>query len=376
MMQSRAQRHVPFAWPDIQDEDIAAVAAAVRDIGRADNRWIERFEERLSQITDSRHAIGVNSGTAALELALRALGIGPGDEVILAALGYVASANAICNAGAIPVFLDIESTGLNMDPDAIEAAVTPATRALLVTHLFGIPAAIDRIMATANRLGLTVIEDACQALGTTSGGRAAGAIGRIGAFSFSSTKPTTAGEGGAVVTNDPALAQRLRILRNQGRDPMQNDYVAVGSSARMTELAAALGWSQLGRLPSSLATRRYFAERYRAALRGSARIVLPEWNETAVVAWFGFPVRLAGVDAAARDRILDALTEAGIEARAYFQPLHTCLAHRDRPQAGNLAHCESAGRELLTLPLHGGMSQADVDRVAEMLMDALRCRHR
>lgn len=369
-MNARRRQHwrIPFSQPDIREMDVAAVREALLVTGPGSSHWLDRFESRLARHTGTRHAVGVSSGTAGLELALRALDIGPGDEVVLAALGYVATANAVCHTGATPVFVDSDETTLAIDPHALAAAMTPATRAVVVTHLFGLPAAMPAIMTTASRHGAAVVEDACQALGTRLAGEAAGSLGRLGVFSFSATKPVTAGEGGAVITGDPILADRVQRLRNHARDPDRADYTEIGLSARLAEPAAALAWAQLERLPESVLVRQQVADRYHDALGNCRELRLPAVSAGARISWFGYPLRLKE---AQRDPVLAALNDAGIEARAYFQPLHQYKAHRGHPRVGELAVAEAAGRELLTLPLHAGLTAAHVDTIVAALRGAL-----
>lgn len=241
---------VPLSEPDITDSEIDAVTRVLRGTRLSLGPELQRFEEAVAQRAGTTHAVAVSSGTAGLHLCVRALGIGPGDEVIVPSFTFIAAANAARFEGAIPVFVDIDPDTLNVDPACVEAAITPRTRAILAVHTFGLPARMDAILAIAQRNGLPVIEDACEAIGAEIAGRPAGSFGRAAVFAFYPNKQITTGEGGVVVTNDAELAAMVRALRNQGRFETDawHQHSIVGFNYRLSDISAALGRAQVQRL--------------------------------------------------------------------------------------------------------------------------------
>ena len=366
-------RHIPLSGPDITEREIAAVTAVLRTPRLSMGPEVEAFEKRLAQRVGVAQAVAVNSGTSALHLAMLAAGIGPGDEVVTSPFSFVASANSILFVGAKPVFVDIEPATLDMDAGRVEAAITERTKALLAVHVFGLPCDMTAVMAIARRRKLTVIEDACESLGAAWGGRAAGAFGQSAAFGFYPNKQITTGEGGALVTDDAAVAAVARSLRNQGRGP-HGYWLAhqrIGYNYRLDELSAALGRVQLERLDEILARRAAVAEWYRTRLAAVPGVETLRDVPGATRSWFVFVVRLA--ETADRDAVMAALRAEGVECQAYFPPIHLQPPYVERFgfRPGAFPLTEEASRRMLALPFRTGMPEEDVAYVCERLATAL-----
>lgn len=367
---------IPLARPDIGAEEIAAVAEVLRSGRLSMGPEVAAFEAALAAYTGAPYAAAVSSGTAGLHLALLALGIGPGDEVITTPLSFVASANVILHAGASPVFVDVDPHTLNLDPALIEAAITPRTRAILVVHLYGRPASMGPILELAARHGLRVVEDACEALGARSGGRCAGTLGDVGVYAFYANKQITTAEGGMVVGADPAIDRQIRALRNQGRDGSGwADQALLGYNCRLSELHAALGRVQLERIEALLARREAIARRYTQILADLPRLQLPAAEAPGTrISWFVYVIRLApDLDRGHRDRILAGLQARGIGCAAYFPPIHLQPYYRTRLgyRAARLPHGEAAAERVLALPFFTAISDAQIETVCASLRELL-----
>ena len=369
-------RSIPLSRPDVSEADVEAVAAVLRS-GRLSLGPVgPQFEAAFAKAVGAKHAVAVSSGTAALHLCLIALGIGPGDEVITTPFSFVASANCILYVGARPIFVDIDEHTLNLDPARLEAAVSERTRAILPVHVFGRPCAMDTIMAIADRHGLVVVEDACEALGARFGGRAVGTFGRAGTFAFYPNKQMTTGEGGMVVTDDDAIAELCRSLRNQGRGGTGwLEHERLGFNYRLSDMQSALGLSQLRRLPELLRRRAQVAQWYREVLADVEEIILPPPPaETTEMSWFVFVVRLAdeftGED---RNRLLQELRSRGIECSNYFPPIHLQPYFREKFgfAPGSFPVTERVAARTVALPFHGGLTRSEVSTVARAVREAV-----
>jgi dTDP-4-amino-4,6-dideoxygalactose transaminase len=366
-----------------------AVDDAIRDAVRAvvDSGWwsmgprVAEFERAFAEFTGARHALAVANGTTALQLALLATDCGPGDEVILPSLNFVAAANAIAHGGATPVFCDIRGTDdLNLDPADVEAAITPATKALLVLHYAGHPCAMDEVLALADRHGLVVIEDAAHAPGATWRGRACGTIGDVGCFSFFSNKNLPLGEGGMVITNDDDLAERIKLLRSHGMTSLtwdrhrghasSYDVVEQGFNFRLDELRAAIGLVQLERLPVANANRAQLVARYRERLAERPEVVVP-FNAAATDTTSSHHLFVVlAPQAEQRDAVRAALNDARIQTSLHYPPIHRFTLYASRGQR-SLPVTEEIAERLITLPLFGHMRHEQVDRVADELLEAI-----
>jgi perosamine synthetase len=329
---------------------------------------VEAFERDLGDdLAETRYAVALASGTAALELSLSALGLGPGDEVVTTPFTFVATVSAVLKTGASVRFADI-GLDLNLDPAAAAAALTERTKLVLPVHLYGIPADVDAMSG----LGVPILEDAAQAHLASLRGRRVGRLGLAACFSFYASKNMTTGEGGALTTDDEGLADRVRVLRNQG---MRGDhhYVVVGSNARMTDVSAAIGRVQLRRLPAWTARRRMTAELYLEALREVEGVNLPIVPEGAEPAWHLFTIRLdPGID---RDSVLATLNADGIRARVYYpQIVADAGPYREHPRIDAslpLDGARAAARTVVSLPVHPGIGKSEVERVAASLERAI-----
>jgi dTDP-3-amino-3,4,6-trideoxy-alpha-D-glucose transaminase len=361
---------IPFNAPGLR-EDAAAVQEAI-DRVLVSGRFIlgqevEAFESEFALASGAAHAVGVGNGTDALALIMRAMGIGSGDEVVTTPLSAAYTALAILMAGARPVFADIDPTRLTIDPAAVSAAVTPRTRAILPVHLYGQPADMPALQAVADRHGLALIEDCCQAHLATCDGRAVGTIGTAGAFSFYPTKNLAAlGDAGAVVTNDPALADRVRRLRNGGQvDRYQ--HLEPGVNSRLDELQAAILRARLPLLARWTARRRALAALYRRALAGAEVGLLSECDTGHVYHLFVVRARAARRDG--RNGLQRRLASRAIETLVHYPvpiPEQPALA-ADGPTPCRQARAACA--EVLSLPLHHGMSDESVAEVAAAVVE-------
>ncbi|MCP5533238.1 MAG: DegT/DnrJ/EryC1/StrS family aminotransferase [Akkermansiaceae bacterium] len=328
---------------------------------------VERFETAFAAACGTTEAIGVGSGTEALWLALAALGIGPGDEVVTVPMTFAATVESICMTGATPVFVDIDERTRTMDPASLERALTPRTKAVVPVHLFGRIADMDAILEIADRRGIPVIEDAAQAHGAERAGRRAGALGLAGCFSFYPSKNLGAmGDAGAVTTNDPELARRIRALREHGQE-RRHVHRWIGWNARMDAMQAAVLEIGLRDLDAGNRRRRELARRYEAALRPIPGIDPPEDPGDGSHVYHLYAVRAA--DRGALCAALDAASIGyGIHypVPVHLQPAYEHLGHR----AGDFPVAERCAREFLSLPLHPGLADSDIDRIVDVLAAA------
>jgi dTDP-4-amino-4,6-dideoxygalactose transaminase len=357
---------VPATGPQLGEQERAAVERVLASGMLAQGPEVAAFEAEFAQHVAGRPCVAVNSGTSALQLALLALGVGPGDEVIVPSFSFAATANAVALTGARPVFADIEIDHFCLDPSAVEAAVTPRTAAIMPVHLYGHPAAMNRIDDVARRHGLTVVEDAAQAHLAARDGRPVGTFGAAAAFSFYPTKNMTAGEGGMVVCADDAVARRVRLLRNQGMERRYANEV-VGFNMRMTDLHAAIGRVQLRRLPERTAQRRRNATLLTSALAtagGASELVLPQVAAGSEPVWHQYTVRFPE-----RDRLVTTLSDKGVRTGVYYPtPIHRLPAYGlDLRLPGT----ERAAREVLSLPVHPALSARQLDHVVASITAAV-----
>jgi len=362
--------NIPLSKPDISEGDIEAVIAVLRTSQLSLGPELTGFESDMAGYIGAPHAIGLSSGTAGLVLALEALGIGEGDEVILPSFTFIATANAVLHRRATPVFADVDPVTLNLTADTISRVLTGRSRAILLVHTFGYPVDIFPILELARGQGLRVVEDACEAVGAECGGRKAGSLGDLGVFSFYPNKPMTTGEGGIVVTANPALDRTIRALRNQGRTESDGwlEHSFLGANYRLSEMNCALGRSQLKRIDSILTRREAIARGYCELLRRFPDVVPPPVTVSrGRISWFAFVVKIAG-----RDRVASALTRAGIGCRAYFPPIHLqplYSAFRGAPHS--LPVTEDVAFRTLALPFFTAMRDDEIERVCRVLGDAL-----
>lgn len=373
---------VPLSDIDLDDAEIHAVAEVLR------SRWLsmgpvtQQFEAAFAAMSGARHAFAVSNGTTALHLAYAALGLGPGDEVIVPALTFVATANAIRYTGATPVFADVISLeNLTVSPADIARQITPRTRAIAVMHYAGYLCEMDAILELAGRHGLAVVEDACHAPGATWGDRGAGALGDVGCFSFFANKNLAMGEGGMVTTNRDDLAERIRLLRSHGMTTLtwdrhrghaaSYDVVTTGFNYRLDEIHSALGLVQLGRLSENNRRRAAIVARYRAELVGMPGLAVPFGVPTAGSrpAHHLFPIILdPAIDRAA---FMAHLRGRGVQSSIHYPPIHQFSAFRSDLAHTRLPVTEEVGQREVTLPLFPTMTQEQLDAVVAAVREAL-----
>jgi perosamine synthetase len=353
---------IPLSAPDITDADIEAVVGVLRTPRLSIGPKMEEFERSFADLTGVPHGIAVSSGTAGLHLCVRALGIGEGDEVILPSFTFIAAGNAVLYERARPVFVDIDPLTLNLDPDKLERSITPRTRAIIVVHTFGHPADMDPIMHIARKHGLTVIEDACEAIGARYRGLPVGGIGDFGVFGFYPNKPITTGEGGMVVTRHSQMAETMRALRNQGRCESDGwlDHRLLGYNYRLSELNCALGLEQMKRIDDILDRREALAIQYSEELQAVPEVTMPPLKiKDGRLCWFVYVIRLEN-----RDAIMGKLTEQGIGCARYFAPLH--LQPLFAPYANprdDLKVTEQVAAQTLALPFFNSLSEEQIHEV-------------
>ena len=376
---------VPLSDVEGDDELVDAAVQAIRSGWWSSGPRVLELEREIANVVGSPYALAVANGTAALHLALLAVGVGPGDEVITPSLTFVAAANAIRLTGAEPVFCDVLGVDdLNLDPDDVERAVTKRTRAVLPMHYGGFACDMASILAIAEEHRLSVVEDAAHAIGAAAGNGACGSLGDVGCFSFFSNKNVPIGEGGAVVTGDENVESRLRLLRSHGMTTMTwdrhrghastYDVVEVGLNYRMDEIRAALATVQLGRLPNAIARRALLSDRYVEHIHGvdGLRIAFARRNDRnrsahhLVVAILPPDVR--------RDEVRTVMATQGVQTSVHYPPIHRFSAYAT-PSQRPLPQTEGLADRLLTLPLYPAMSDEQLDLVTESLLLAVRRAH-
>ena len=366
---------VPLSAPWLGEREEELVLEALRSGRLSLGPMVERFELALAQRVGAARVAAVSSGTAGLHLAVRLAGVGAGDEVITTPYSFVSSANCILYEGATPVFVDVEPRTLNLDPAAVAESVTERTKAILAVDIFGYPAELDELRGLAERHGLALIEDACEALGAAYRGQPTGSLGHPAVFAFYPNKQLTTGEGGAVAVASDDEWELLKSLSNQGRIDSGEwlTHGHVGFNYRLDELSAALGLAQLERLDAILELRGEVAARYVELLGSIDGVELPAPDDDEHVrSWFVYVVRLAdGID---RDALMARLAEEGVASKPYLPCIHLQPYWRDRfgTSEGMYPAAEGASRQTLALPFHTRLDARDQERVAEALRRALR----
>lgn len=350
---------IPMAKPLIGDEEKQAVLQVMDSGIIAQGPKVKEFEEAFAAMIGVKHAIATTSGTTALHTALLAHGIGPGDEVITSPFTFIASSNSILFTGATPVFADIDPHTFNIDPQKVEQAITPRTRAIMPVHLFGLTCNMDVLMSIADKYGLLLIEDACQSHGATFNGRQAGSFG-TGAFSLYPTKNMTSAEGGMITTNEDAVAEQCRVIRQHG---MRRRYYhdQLGYNYRMTDIHAAIGLAQLKKLPGFNATRQSNAAFLSAHLRG---VETPYVPANCQHVFHQYTIRISGEN---RDRLREHLQQRQVGSETYYpvpahkQDFYVLDLHFDV----SLPEAEKAAREVLSLPVHPALRQDDLQTIVD-----------
>jgi perosamine synthetase len=366
-------RKVPLARPDVGERELELLTQVLRSDVLALGPFAPRFEAVIASAVGRREAIACSSGTAGLHMGVRALGIGEGDEVLTTPFSFVASANCLLYERAIPRFVDIEEDSLGMDPDALKAAVTPRTRAILPVHVFGRPCRIEHLSSQARDRGWAIVEDSCEGFGSSVGGRPVGSFGDVAVFAFYPNKQITTGEGGMVVTDDPALAEAMRSMRNQGRDADGTwlRHVRLGYNYRLDELSAALGVAQMERVGELRRGRERVTAAYDRELGGLDWVTLPHAGARESIDWFVYVVRLhPDID---RDAMMASLNAHGVASRPYFSPIHLQPFYRETfgYKPGDFPVTERVAASTLALPFSSRLSDEDVRYVADALIESV-----
>ena len=369
-------RLLPYGHQSIDEDDIRAVVEVLRSDWITTGPKVAEFEEAFADYVGARYAVSFSSGTAALHGAAFAAGLGPGDEAITTPMTFCATANCVLYQGARPVFADVCSDTLNLNPDEIGRWITSHTKAILPVDYAGHPADLDPILELADRNGLVVIEDACHALGAEYKGRRVGSISHMTVFSFHPVKHITTGEGGMVTTNDAELARRLRMFRNHGIDSDARqrqaqgqwyyEMVSLGYNYRLTDIGCALGLSQLRKLDANLARRRQIAARYADALRNVPALIPPAVRPDVNPAWHLYPTRLDLPKlCVGRAEIFRALRVENIGVNVHYIPVHLHPYYRERfsYQGGECPVAERAYEQLISLPMFHGITDQDIEDV-------------
>jgi len=364
-------RRIPVAYPDLQGNEMAYVTDCIAT-GWVSSQgpYVKRFEDAFAEWAGVEHAVTCSNGTAALHLALVALGIGPGDEVVVPSMTYVASANAVAYVGADVVLVDSDPVSLNITADAVAAAVTPRTKAVIPVDLYGMPVDIAALRAALPE-HVMIVEDAAEAIGARVRGTHVGGHSDLATFSFFGNKTLTTGEGGMVTCHTADMAARVRLYRDQGQDPNQTYFHPVlGFNYRLTNLQAAVGLAQLERIEHHLGERARVSMRYANRLSDLDHLLhMPPVPGDHVHGHWMFTVVLRSTDAGMRDRIREQLAIDGIETRPGFTPIHRLPMHAN---PGAFPTADWIGDNSISLPTHGQLTDGDVDFVASRLRAALR----
>lgn len=368
---------IPLSEPDITDAEVAAVERVLRSRRLSIGPVADHFEAAVAERTARRHAVSCSSGTTGLHMLMLAMGVRPGDEVVTTPFSFIASANCILYAGATPVFVDICPKTLNMDPEQVERAITPRTKAILAVETFGNPAYMPDYRSIAARHEIRMIEDSCEALGGKYNAKPCGSFGHAGVFGFYPNKQITTGEGGMIVTDDDRLADLCRSYRNQGRAVMGGTtgswlrHERLGYNYRLSEIAAALGVAQMKRLDDILEQRQRVARLYmeRLLASGGPDIILPTIDHHTFMSWFVFVVRLSDrFNEAERDRIIEGMHRHEVGAAPYFPCIHLQPFYRELGfKEGMFPVAESVSRRTIALPFFNRLTERDIDYVAQTL---------
>ncbi len=359
---------IPIAKPIIGEDEINAVIEVLRSGNIAEGQKVKDFEEAFAKYTDTSFAIAVNSGTAALHVALLAHGIGAEDEVITTPFTFVATSNSVLFTGAKPVFADIREDTFNIDPDSIIEKITPGTKAIIPVHLYGQAADMKAIMEIAEDKDLTVIEDACQAHGATFEGKSVGSFGE-GTFSFYPTKNMTTGEGGIITTNDKGIAEKARMIRSHG-SKQRYFHEMLGFNFRMTDIAASIGIAQLGKIVDFNRSRIKNAKHLTKSLGNIKGLNLPHVDKRCGHVFHQYTVRIRGD--ISRDDVVSSLNKMNIGTGIYYPvPIHKQPYYKELGYDDSLPVSESASKEVISLPIHPSVNISDLDTISASLREIM-----
>jgi perosamine synthetase len=375
---------LPYGRQSIDESDIQAVVETLRSDWLTTGPKVAEFEEAMAAWVGAKYAVSFSSGTAALHAAAFAAGLQPGDEAITSPLTFAATANCVLYQGATPVFADVLEHTLNLDPELAAAKITARTKVILPVDYAGHPADLDSILRLAEKHGITVIEDACHALGAEYRGRRVGTVAHMTVFSFHPVKHLTTGEGGMVTTDNPVFAETLRRFRNHGisSDARQRqsagqwhyEMVLLGFNYRLTDVACALGLQQMKKLEGNLARRRQIAGRYASEFRNIPGVLIPKTRADVSPAWHLYPIRLDLTKlSSGRGEVFRALRAENIGVNVHYIPVHRHPYYRDRfgYKGGECPVAEAAYERLISLPMFHGMTDADIEDVVHALVKVL-----
>jgi perosamine synthetase len=362
--------------PDITEKEVLAVTEVLRGPDLSLGPKLVEFENAFARYIGTKRAVAVNSGTSGLYLCLLALGIGPGDEVITTPFTFIATSNVIMMAGARPIFVDIEPESMNIDADLIERKITKKTKAIILVEVFGNPAGFDKICQIADEHKLIVLEDSCEALGSSLNGKKAGTFGKMSVFAFYPNKQITTGEGGMILTDDDGLANVCISLRNQGRANAGGwlNHERLGYNFRLSDINCALGIAQLSRIDEMKARRKQVAKWYQEELAGDDRFIVPAEPAGCDINWFVFVIRLDDrFNRQNRDKVLRMMRNAGIQVSNYFTPVHLqpFMVKQFGFKPGDFPITESIADRTIALPYYNNLAKAEVKIVCDELRRAV-----
>lgn len=363
---------INLSRPDITQAEIDAAVSVLQTSTLSLGPKLAEFENLIADRVGRRFACAVNSGTSALHLAILALGIGPGDEVITTPFSFIATSNCVMMVGATPVFVDIDPITLNIDPARIKEKITDKTKAIIPVEVFGNPSGMDKVYEIARKYGLKCVENSCEALGSVVNGHKCGTLGDISTFAFYPNKQITTGEGAILLTDDEDIFHLCASLRNQGRDAGAGwlDHARTGYNYRIAEINCALGIVQLNRLDDFVQKRRQVAQWYQEFLNNDDRLVLPSEPDGCEMSWFVYVVRLTDqFGQAKRDKVLDYLREHGIGCNNYFSPIHLqpFMAKQFGFQPGDFPNTEQVSQRTIALPFYNNLTKNEVETAAAAL---------
>lgn len=364
---------IPYSRQSISQEDINAVVEVLKSSHLTQGREVELFEDAISEYIGCKHAITFNSATSALLAAYSAAGIGERDEVITSPLSFVATSNMLVQLGAKPIWCDIKLDG-NINEKLIESLITSKTKAIVAIDFAGKPVEIEALKAIANKHKLLLIEDASHAFGSSIGGKKIGTFSDMSVFSFHAIKPITTGEGGCVVTDNAAFAEKLRLFRSHGmvkKELWNSDMISLGHNFRLTEFAAALGRSQLSRIDMFVAKRNEIAAFYDATFRGHKLFTTISINEKSTSSRHLYPILLMPSLHCVKEEIFRALQERGLGVQVHYKPIYQNSFYKERFGESRLDVCEDFYRSEISLPCHQEMSLKDAAFVADTLLKVL-----
>lgn len=371
---------IPIAVPCVDEREARAVERVIASGWLTQGPRVAEFEAKMAEVCGTRHAVAVSNCTTALHLALLALDVGPGDEVICPSMSFIATANAIRHAGATPVFVEVDEHTYNLDPAAAEAAITPRTKAILVVHQIGLPADLDAFLEIGARRRIKIVEDAACAIGSRYRGRPIGGHSEMACFSFHPRKVLTTGEGGMITSNNPAYVERLRLLRQHGmgtsdalrhaaRRVVIEEYLCLGYNYRLTDMQAAVGIVQLDKLDAIVRRRRELARRYDVALANHPWLRPPYVPAYAEPNFQSYAVSLGASAPLSRNDLMERLLEQGIATRRGIMLAHVEAPYRAATPLGTLPRSERASESSLLLPLYPGLTELEQDYIIGQLQE-------